>query len=93
MAQIRAFAKKTRVPVDHLDVDAHRVAVPAEGARTLHDGPKGFARDITRDSTAPREDVRALIRWVKRGCFIEQTLGRANVITHRLNTAGGWEEV
>jgi uncharacterized OsmC-like protein len=94
MTQIRAFAKRMRVPVDHLAVEARiEWEWQQEGREPYTTAPKGFALDITLDSSAPREDVRALIQAAKRGCFVEQTLGRANVITHRLKTPGGWEEV
>lgn len=33
---------------------------------------------------------RAVVQAARKGCFIEQTLGQANRITHRLKTPGGW---
>ena len=93
MTQIRAFAKRTGIVIDALEL--HTVAiwewVPA--GRVYESAPKGFEIDIRLDSPAPEPDILALIAAAKKGCFIEQTLGQSNVIRHRYLAAGGWLEV
>ena len=52
--------------------------------------PKSFALDVKIDSDAPMERQQELVAAAKKGCFIEQTLGRGNVIRHRLRGPEGW---
>lgn len=94
MTQIRAFAKRLRIQLDDLSVEA-RVTWNwrQEGRAPYTTAPKGFELDITVDSPEPEARIRELIAAARQGCFIEQTLGRANVVTHRLKTADGWVEV
>ncbi len=94
MTQIRAFAKRLRITVHALQVDARiRWEWTPEPNKLYSTAPKGFELDITLDSDADETRVKELIAAAKRGCFLEQTLGRANVITHRLKTADGWTDV
>jgi uncharacterized OsmC-like protein len=46
--------------------------------------PIGFDLDIDIDSDANLDDLKHLILTAKKGCFIEQTLGQENTISHRL---------
>ncbi len=93
MTQIRAFAKRLDVTLDGLEVHACVEWDWQATGRTYETAPKSFALDVGIDSPDPREKVEALIAAAKKGCFIEQTLGRANVIRHRLKTPEGWAEV
>lgn len=90
MTQIRAFAKRMDVALNDLSVET-RVAWDWERAGRLYEtAPKSFEIDVLIDSDAPLERQLALVQAAKKGCFIEQTLGRENRITHRLKTAEGW---
>jgi len=55
--------------------------------------PRSFELDIDIDSPAPLDRVIELIQTAKKGCFIEQTLGRKNTIRHRVKTRDGWVAV
>ena len=93
MTQIRAFAKRLGVTLTDL-----RVAVRCDWdwqatGRTYATAPRGFEIDIWIDSPDPLDRQQALVAAAQKGCFLEQTLGRANTIRHRLNTPQGWIEV
>ncbi|GAA6200053.1 OsmC family protein [Aquicoccus sp. SU-CL01552] len=90
MTQIRAFAKRMGVALNDLQVEA-RVAWDWEKAGRLYEtAPKFFEIDVLIDSDAPLDLQLDLVQAARKGCFIEQTLGRENRITHRLKTAEGW---
>lgn len=93
MTQIRAFAKRLGVKIDDLKVET-RVQWNWEAAgRVYETAPKSFEIDVLIDSPDAEEKVVALIETAKRGCFIEQTLGRQNTIRHRMKTLEGWKDV
>ena len=90
MTQIRAFAKRMRVPLDDLRVET-RVAWDWKAVPPVYEtAPKSFEIDVFIESDAPIERQRELVAAAKRGCFIEQTLGRANAIRHRIRDGDGW---
>ncbi|MCE0504096.1 OsmC family protein [Roseivivax sp. GX 12232] len=90
MTQIRVFAKKKKIPIGDLTVScrAHWEAV-ADPDMPYAARPAGFVIDISLDSDAPEEAVRALLDGAKRACFVEATLAQKNDIQHnlRLNSA------
>lgn len=90
MTQIRAFAKRLGVTLDGLQV---HVTVEwdwqATGV-TYETAPKSFAVDVMIDSPDPFERLSELVATARKGCFIEQTLGQANRISHRIKTPDGW---
>lgn len=93
MTQIRAFSGRLGVPLNSLSVEV-RVAWDWERAGKVYEtAPKSFAIDVLIDSDAAFERQRALVQAARKGCFIEQTLGRANRIAHRIRTEEGWVEV
>ena len=92
MTRIRAFAKRMDVEGGGLEVDARVVRDWAKAGRVYETAPRSFEIDVMLDSPAPRERVEALIAAAREGCFIEQTLGRADTIRHRLRTAEGFVE-
>lgn len=92
MTQIRAFAKRLGVTVDDLDVECRVVWDWAKAGRVYETGPKSFEIDVHLVSPDPVEDQLALIEAAKKGCFIEQTLGCANAIRHRLKVKDGFVE-
>ncbi|XWN30050.1 MAG: OsmC family protein [Devosia sp.] len=90
MTQIRAFAKRLGVTVNALDVECRVVWDWAKAGRVYETGPKSFEIDVLLESPDPLDDQLALIAAAKKGCFLEQTLGRANTIQHRLKVGGGF---
>ena len=93
MTQMRAFAKRLGVTITDLQVDTRVVWDWEATGRTYETAPHAFHIDVTLDSPDPEERVREVIATAKKGCFIEQTLGVANVIHHRIRTADGWTQV
>jgi uncharacterized OsmC-like protein len=93
MTQIRAFAKRLGVRLDDLKVET-RVQWDWQAAgRVYETAPRSFEIDVMIDSPDDADKVEALIAAAKKGCFIEQTLGRQNTIRHRMRTAEGWRDV
>ncbi|SHJ73038.1 Uncharacterized OsmC-related protein [Shimia gijangensis] len=93
MTQIRAFAKRLNVALADLKVDV-RVQWDWEAKGKVYEtGPRSFEIDIFLDSDDPLEAQLALIEAAKKGCFIEQTLGQKNKITHRLRQDDEWVAV
>ena len=90
MTQIRAFAKRMGVTVTDLDVECRVVWDWAKAGRVYETGPKSFEIDVMLDSPDDRDAQLALIAAAKKGCFLEQTLGQANAIRHRLRTPEGF---
>lgn len=93
MTQIRAFARRMGVTIDDLNVETVIEWDWAREGRVYETAPKSFAIDVQVDSADPPDRIEALILAAKRGCFIEQTLGQANRITHRMKRDGAWVEV
>lgn len=90
MTQIRAFAKRLGVRLTDLKVEVRVEWDWQATGRTYETAPKGFAIDIWLDSPDPLDRQQALVSAAQKGCFLEQTLGRANTIRHRLRVADGW---
>ncbi len=93
MTQIRAFAKRLRVKVDDLKVETRVVWDWQATGRTYETAPRSFEIDILIDSPDSEDKIIELIETSKKGCFIEQTLGRSNTINHRYKIAGDWKTV
>ena len=92
MTQIRAFAKRMKVPLNDLTVET-RVQWDWQAKPPVYQtAPRSFEIDVLIDSDAPLAEVEALVAAAKEGCFIEQTLGRANSIRHRIKTEAGWHD-
>jgi Predicted redox protein, regulator of disulfide bond formation len=90
MTQMRAFSRRLGVPIRDLRVETRVEWTWTPTGRTYETAPHSFAIDVILESDAPLEKQLELIAAAKRGCFIEQTLGRANTIRHRLKTAEGF---
>lgn len=94
MTQIRAFARRMRIPIEGVTVKSrfewscHQV-----GRDPYVTAPKGFSFDIDIDSEAPTEDLVRLVEAAKKGCFIDQTMAVANTVGHRLKVGDDWVEV
>lgn len=93
MTQIRAFAKRMDVTLKNLRVDTRVKWNWRVKGHIYETAPHSFEIDVLIDSDDERQKVVALIKAAKKGCFIEQTLGRKNKIHHRMKTADGWVEV
>ena len=93
MTQMRAFAKRLGVTITDLEVDTQVVWDWTATGRTYETAPHSFAIDVKLSSPDDEAKVREVIETAKKGCFLEQTLGVKNVITHRLKTDAGWVEV
>lgn len=93
MTQLRAFARRTGVTLTGLQVETRVEWDWQATGRVYETAPKSFEIDVLIDSDDPLEAQSALVRAARRGCFIEQTLGQANAITHKLRTDSGWVAV
>lgn len=93
MTQIRAFAKRLDVCLDNLDVETRVIWDWQAQGRVYETAPHSFEIDVLIDSSSAQDKVVALIEAAKKGCFLEQTLGRANKIRHRMKTPDGWQDV
>ncbi|MBC01363.1 MAG: hypothetical protein CML67_17690 [Rhodobacteraceae bacterium] len=94
MTQVRVFARRLKVEVDDVKVlcrarwEAHPDDIgPYQGS------PVGFEIDVDVTSAADPDRVAELVSAARRGCFVEQTLTRANAIEHTLKINGtAWQE-
>ena len=93
MTQIRAFAKRMGVSLNDLDVETRVIWDWQAKGRIYETAPKSFEIDVLIDSDDDQDKVVDLINAAKKGCFIEQTLGRSNTIRHRMKTSSGWVDV
>lgn len=93
MTQLRAFAKRMGVTIADLRCETRVIWLWTPKGRIYETAPKSFEIDVLLDSPDPIDDQLALIAAAKKGCFIEQTLGQANTIRHRLKTTEGFVEV
>ena len=90
MTQIRAFAKRLRVSLNDLNVETRVVWDWEAKGKVYETAPHSFEIDIFIDSDDPMDRQLELVAAAQKGCFLEQTLGQSNTITHRLKTADGW---
>ena len=90
MTQLRAFAKRMDVTIDDLKVECKIAWHWTPVGRIYETAPKSFDIDVYLDSPNSIEDQIALIHAAQKGCFLEQTLGQSNKITHRLKTEDGY---
>ncbi len=94
MTQVRAFARRMRIPVDDLKVYCRCEWKGTQSGRDPYvSAPVGFHMDIELDSDASLEDQKRLLDAAQKGCFIESMMRQPNTITHRLKTVAGWVDV
>lgn len=93
MTQLRAFAKRMDVQIDDLQVNAEVRWQWTPKDRIYETAPKSFHIDVLLDSPSPLEDQKSLLRAARKGCFIEQTLGQANVVSHRIRSGDSFVAV
>lgn len=90
MTQIRAFAKRLKVSLNDLNVETRVIWDWEAKDRVYETAPHSFEIDIFIDSDDPVDRQLALIAAAQKGCFLEQTLGQQNEITHRLKVGDEW---
>jgi len=91
MTQIRAFAKRMGISLRGVKVYAKlRWELRQTGRDPYVAAPLSFGLDVDLDSDAPVEDLKRLLDAAREGCFVEQTLVRANALEHRLKVGEGW---
>lgn len=93
MTQLRAFARRMDVTIDDLRVETtvRWGWVPKDRIYETH--PQSFEIDVFLESQSDLDQQIALIQAARKGCFIEQTLGRQNTINHRLRTPYGFMRI
>lgn len=94
MTQLRAFSKRLRIEVGEMKVS---VRCHWQGTQTGREpyvtAPVSFDLDIELQTATALEDQLRLIEAAKKGCFIEQTLMRENIVGHRLKVGEDWRAV
>ncbi len=93
MTQIRAFAKRLNIAIDHVEVHA-RLHWRGEqvGMEPYVTEPVGFGLDVDIQCDAEAEQIQHLLECAKKGCFIEQTLAQGLIVDHRLKIDGEWQK-
>ena len=92
MTQIRAFSKRLGVELNDLHVDVRVIWNWQKTGKTYETAPESFEIDIDIDSPSEEAAIIELIEAAKKGCFIEQTLSRPNIVKHRFKTPDGWQD-
>lgn len=91
MTQIRAFAKRLKIDVKHVEVKARlHWQGEQQGMDPYVTSPVAFGLDVDIDSDASADQLAHLLECAKKGCFIEQTLAQGLVVDHRLKIDGEW---
>ncbi|MDN2567610.1 OsmC family protein [Aquibium sp. A9E412] len=93
MTQIRAFAKRFRITLDALEVEAEfqwkGLTVPG---RPYKAEPVGIRLDIAIASAADEAALVELVQAAREGCFVEAIISERIAVSHRLKTQTGWVE-
>jgi len=91
MTQIRAFAKRLRIKLDDLRIDAEfSWRGLTEPGKPYKAEPVGIHLDIEIRSEATESQLAELIRTAKDGCFVEAIISDRIPVVHRLKTSTGW---
>lgn len=94
MTQMKAFAKRLRIPLDDLSMSAvFHWQLQQSGRDPYVSEPIGFSIDIEAASDASVDDLKRLIAAAKEGCFAEKALIQPVPIAHRLKVGDEWIEV
>jgi uncharacterized OsmC-like protein len=94
MTQMKAFAKRLRIPLDDIRMTAvFHWQLQQQGRDPYVAEPVGFTIDIDPVSGASTEDMKRLVAAAKEGCFAEKALTRAVPIAHRLKVGDDWIDV
>lgn len=94
MTQMKAFAKRLRIPVDDIRMSAvFHWQLQQQGRDPYVSEPVGFDIDIEVDSAAGADDLKRLVAAAKEGCFAEKALTQAVPVGHRLKLGDDWVAV
>ena len=79
LTQVKLFGAMRKIGIDHAECHAEFdfTRYGSVLAGTVVGIPKAFRSHLTIESSAPLNDVKAVIRLAKQGCFIEQLISRA----------------
>ncbi|WP_461425144.1 OsmC-related (seleno)protein [Gymnodinialimonas sp.] len=91
MTQIRAFAKRLKIDVRGVEVNA-RLHWKGDqiGNEPYVTAPVSFSLDVDMDCDAPPERQHELLDAAKKGCFLEQSLAEGVIVGHRLKLGNEW---
>ncbi len=94
MTQLRAFSKRLKVDVGEIRL-ATRLHWQGfqKGREPYKTEPVSFEIDIVMEGSASTQEKIELIEAAKKGCFVEQTLIRPNIVGHRLRVNNDWVQV
>lgn len=93
MTQIRAFAKRLKIDLRGVEVDARlHWKGEQQGNEPYVTAPVGFSLDVALDSDASADQQRALLDAAKKGCFLEQSLAEGVIVGHRLKLDNEWHD-
>ncbi len=94
MTQLRAFSKRLKVDVGEIKLATrlHWQGVQ-KGREPYETEPVSFEIDIHMEASASTQERIKLLEAAKKGCFVEQTLMRPNIIGHRLKVGKDWVQV
>lgn len=91
MTQVRAFARRLRVPIGDVKVSAD---IKWEGRQVGRDPytahPIHFRLDVDLDTDASIEDQMRVLEAAELGCFVEATLANPVPVEHRLRIKDNW---
>jgi uncharacterized OsmC-like protein len=91
MTQLRAFAKKLRIPLNGVKIEADiRWQGEIVGRAPYTSAPEAFNLDIDLDTDAPFDDQKRLLDAATKGCFVEATLANPIPVSHRLRIGGDY---
>ena len=94
MTQLRAFSKRLRIDAGEIRL-ATRLHWQGfqKGKEPYETEPVSFEIDIDMLGSASTQERIQLIEAAKKGCFVEQTLMRPNMIGHRSKVDNEWVQV
>lgn len=85
MTQIRAFAKRLRINLEGVDVNAVvKWKATSKGRDPYKAAPVEFSLDVDMKTNASLEEQKRLLEAAKKGCFIEATLANPIPVKHRI---------
>lgn len=95
MTQVRAFAKRLKIPVDDVRIGMKCHWKGEMNADKTYTGfPVAFDVNVEIDSPASFEDQKRLFEAAQLGCFIEGTLRQGGKLNHRIkDDAGNWVDL
>ncbi|MFC5584646.1 OsmC-related (seleno)protein [Nitratireductor kimnyeongensis] len=91
MTQIRAFAKRLKVEIRGVEVNARfHWSATQSGKDPYVSEPVSIDLDVNIESDATDDELRAVHAAARKGCFIEQTIAAGLPVNHRLKLSEDW---